>query len=189
MEKTDNKEEKLNLVLFPWINWAYTLINNKRLKGGNAFRHGFAVLGILIDYKYYTSVLLKCSLIHDIIEDNFENDHKKIEEMRNIDQDGHAVVNLLHEVSKRRDETKEDYLRRVRDTGSREAKILKVADRIDNVCDTNRDIWSAEKIRRYLDQTTEFVLPMALEVNRDMYKELSDLVKIKTEIINSGVYK
>jgi hypothetical protein len=179
------KTNELKLVLFPWISWAYSLIQKKRLIGGNGFRHGFSVLGILIDHKYKEGVLLKCSLIHDIVEDIFTETPEKIEEMRSIDEDGNAVVDLLLEVSKRKDETKIEYLKRLRDFGSTSAKIIKTADRIDNVCDTNRDIWSTEKIREYLQQTTDYVLPMALDVNKNMYDELVDLIKIKTAIINS----
>jgi hypothetical protein len=32
-------------------------------------------------------------------------------------------------------------------------------------------------VRRYLDETREYILPYAEHVNRDMFRELSDLVE------------
>ena len=42
-----------NLVLAPYMLKATALIGVSRKCGGNQFRHQFATLGILFDYKYY----------------------------------------------------------------------------------------------------------------------------------------
>ena len=55
-----------NLNIIPYILLSTALINVKRKVGGNQFRHGFATLGILLDYKYYNPILLKASILHDI---------------------------------------------------------------------------------------------------------------------------
>jgi hypothetical protein len=39
------------------------------------------------------------------------------------------------------------------------------------------------KICDYLDQTEEFVIPMARQVNKDMEKELTELVKARRRIL------
>jgi len=149
--------------------------------GGNQFRHCFSTLGILLDYKFFTdTVLLKASLLHDLLEDLPET---QVEEIRCIDSDGTNVVQLVLEVTKRKDETKEQYLQRLLEYGSRDALLLKCADRISNITDLHRDIQSEQKISDYLDQTEKYVIPMAKRVNNDMFIELTDLVAKRRGIL------
>ncbi len=170
-----------NLVLAPYILKATALIGVQRQVGGNQFRHCFSTLGILLDYKFYTnSVLLKASVLHDLLEDLPDT---QVDEIRQIDGDGPAVVDLVLEVTKRAGESKEEYLRRVLEEGSENALLLKCADRISNLTDLHRDIQSDQKISDYLDQTEQFVLPMARKVNGDMVIELTDLIKKRRQIL------
>ncbi|MCU0458566.1 MAG: hypothetical protein MUE37_05680 [Bacteroidales bacterium] len=170
-----------NLVLAPYILKATALISVQREVGGNQFRHSFSTLGILLDYKFYTnSVLLKASLLHDLLEDLPET---QVDEIRWIDSDGTDVVKLVLEVTRRKDETKEEYLRRLLEYGSENAMLLKCADRISNLTDLHRDIQSEQKISDYLDQTEKYVIPMASRVNADMLKELTDLVAKRRRIL------
>ncbi len=171
-----------NLVLAPYILKATALISVQRDVGGNQFRHCFSTLGILLDYKFFTdSILLKASLLHDLLEDLPET---QVDEIRWIDSDGAAVVQLVLEVTKRKDETKEQYLQRLLENGSRNAMLLKCADRISNLTDLHRDIHSEQKISDYLDQTEKYVIPMASRVNTDMFKELTDLVTKRRRILH-----
>jgi hypothetical protein len=80
------------------------------------------------------------------------------------------------EVTKQKDESKRQYLQRILKTGSRNAMLLKCADRISNLTDLHRDTHSDQTITDYLDQTEEFVIPMAMIVNPNMVIELTDLV-------------
>lgn len=170
-----------NLVLAPYILKATALISIQRAVGGNQFRHCFSTLGILLDYKFYTdTVLLKASLLHDLLEDLPET---QVDEIRCIDSDGANVVQLVLEVTKRKDETKEQYLQRLLEHGSRDALLLKCADRISNITDLHRDIQSEQKISDYLDQTEKYVIPMAKRVNNDMFIELTDLVAKRRGIL------
>lgn len=170
-----------NLVLAPYILKATALISVQRAVGGNQFRHCFSTLGILLDYKFYTnSVLLKASLLHDLLEDMPET---QVDEIRWIDGDGTEVVELVLEVTKRKDETKAEYLQRLLEKGSRNAMLLKCADRISNLTDLHRDIQSEQKISDYLDQTEKYVIPMARQVNPDMLIELTDLVAKRRRIL------
>jgi (p)ppGpp synthase/HD superfamily hydrolase len=171
-----------NLVLAPYIIKATALIQVQRKVGGNQFRHSFSTLGILLDYKFYDdSILLKASLLHDFLEDLPE---ARVDEIRWIDHDGPRVVDLVLEVTKQREETKLQYLHRILGTGSRNALILKCADRISNLTDLHRDTHTDQKISDYLDQTEKFVIPMARRVNDDMVLELTDLVAKRREILN-----
>lgn len=170
-----------NLELAPYILKAMALINVRRKVGGNQFRHSFATLGILLDYKYINdSALLKAALLHDFLEDLPDT---KVDEIRQIDFESHKVVELVLEVTRLERETKSEYLQRVLDFGSRDAKILKCADRISNLTDLHRDTHTEQKITRYLNETEKYVLPMAKQVNTHMFYELSDLIERRREIV------
>lgn len=180
-------EDKLrSLVLAPYLIKATALIGNARYVGGNQFRHAFATLGILLDYKYFSnSVLLKASVVHDLFEDIPSTDRSIL---RNLDSDGEMVTSLVLEMTKDENESKATYLKRILETGSYNAKVLKVADRISNLTDINRSIFSDNKIAQYLDETEEYVIPMAQQVNQDMVLELTDLIKKRRTMIKK-VYK
>ncbi len=170
-----NEIEKLrNLVLAPYIIKATALIGKQRGVGGNQFRHAFATLAILIDYKLFDDyVLLKAAVIHDLIEDDPETNEQ---ELRHIDDQANQVVDLVLEVTRTRGMNKVNYLKKILEHGSHNAKILKVADRISNLTDLHRDVYSRKKMSEYLDQSENYVLPMAIEVNKDMAIELKDLI-------------
>jgi GTP pyrophosphokinase len=174
-------ENLTNQVLAPYILKATALIGVSRLVGGNQFRHSFSTLGILLDYKYYDeTILLKASLLHDLLEDIPETE---VEDIRHTDHDGHEVVNLVLEVTRREEEKKHEYLERVLSSGSTNALRLKCADRISNLTDLHRDTHTKQKISDYLDQTEKYVLPMAHEVDANMAKELIDLVSKRRAIV------
>jgi len=177
-----NDEQNLKeLTLAPWILKATALISVGRKVGGNTFRHQIATLGILLDYKYYSnSVLLKASVIHDLIEDVEWTDEN---ELRKIDFEANKVVDLVLEVTRKCDELKSEYLKRILKQGSINAKTLKTADRISNLTDLNLDIYTQSKVSEYLDETETYVLPMAREVNSDMFIELTDLISIRRKLL------
>jgi len=178
----DDLDSLKKLVLAPYILRATALIGIERKVGGNQFRHCFSTLGILLDYKFFNDrILLKASLLHDFLEDLPE---AVVDDIRNIDEDGNDVVELVLEVTKRNDETKAEYLERVLKTGSRNALLLKCADRISNLTDLHRDTHTTQKISDYLDQTEKYVIPMAEKVNKDMVIELTDLVAKRRKILN-----
>ena len=170
-----------NLILAPYILKATALIKVGRRVGGNQFRHAFATLGILFDYKYFdNSILLKASLLHDFLEDLEES---TIEEIRWIDHESHQVVDLVLEVTRKKHETKQHYLNHLLRHGSHSALILKSADRISNLTDLNLDIFKRQKVSSYLDQTEQYVLPMAQQVNKNMEIELKDLIKKRRDLL------
>lgn len=182
-----NELESLkNITLAPYILKATALIGVSRKIGGNQFRHSFATLGILLDYHFVNDpVLLKAALLHDLFEELPETE---LDEIRYIDHDGPLVVDLVLEVTRRQDETKEGYLERVLNHGSRNALILKCADRISNLTDLHRDYHEPAKILAYLEQTVRYIIPMAEKVDHNMVIELTDLVARRREIISkSGI--
>ena len=178
-----NDIEKLkNLVLAPYIVKATALIGKERNVGGNQFRHGLATMAILLDYKMFGDyVLLKAAVIHDLLEDVPETSEY---ELRQIDDQSNQVVDLVLEVTKPKGMSKPDFLQRILKHGSKNAKILKVADRISNLTDLHRDQYTRKKMSTYLDQSELFILPMAREVNKNMAIELSDLIDKRRKLMN-----
>jgi GTP pyrophosphokinase len=178
-----NELENLkNLVLAPYILKSTALICVDRKVGGNQFRHSFSTLGILFDYKYFSdSILLKASLLHDFLEDF---PHLEPDEIRWLDHDSPQVVDLVLEVTRKPEETKAEYLERVLEKGSRNALILKCADRISNLTDLHRDTHTEQKISDYLKQTEKYVYEMAKKVDKNMLKELKDLVARRWRILD-----
>lgn len=164
----------ISLVIAPYVQKATALRGVRRYVGGNQFRHAMATFTILIDYHYVDSVLLKASVIHDLLEDVKGTSH---DEIRKLDHDGPAVLDLVLEVTRRTNESKDGFLERILREGSHNAKVLKCADRISNLTDLHPDVFDKEFIRNTLHNTKKYVIPMAQEVNSDMLYELKDLIR------------
>lgn len=168
----------------PYMQIATGLIGKARHAGGNMFRHQMDTLAILIDYGYIDSVLLKASIIHDTVEDIPGFDKNLI---INADKEGKEVLDLVLEVTRREDENKKQFLHRILDTGSQKAKILKCADRISNMISLGY-VTDPEFIERYCDETEFFLLPMAIQVDFNMYQELITLIITRRRYLEDGGY-
>jgi len=177
---TEQMQQLSGLRLAPYIQVATLLIGKSREGGGNMFRHQVDTMSILIDYKYIDSVLLKASLVHDLLEDIPDFNHNTL---LSIDVDSHAVYNLVQEVSRRHNETKPDFLMRIKEKGSRYAKILKVADRISNMISLGF-VNNLEFVERYINETEKYLIPIAAEVEQNMLIELNDLVASRRKYLN-----
>ncbi len=170
--------------LAPYMQLATALIGKSRHAGGNMFRHQLDTMAILIDYGYIDSVLLKASVIHDVIEDIPGFDHDLILQ---IEPEAKDVYELVLEVTKKEGQLKSDYLKGVMRNGSEKAKILKTADRISNMISLGF-VTSPEFIERYCDETEFYIFPIALESNYDMYQELIQLVMTRRRYLEDSGY-
>lgn len=182
-----DKEHMLQLNdirLAPYMQLATSLIGKARFAGGNMFRHQMDTMGILIDYGYIDSVLLKASCVHDVIEDIPGYDPALI---ANADSDGPEVLKLVQEVTKKPGQLKREFLRSILEDGSHKAKVLKCADRISNMISLGF-VTSAEFIERYCDETEYFIFPLALEVDYNMYQELINLVMSRRKYLEDSHY-
>lgn len=178
----DPTEKLKKLILAPYIIKATALIGKHRDVGGNQFRHAMATMAILLDYKLFDDyVLLKASVIHDLLEDVPETNES---ELRYIDDQANRVVDLVLEVTRPKGMSKVSFLKRILEKGSFNAKILKVADRISNLTDLHRDQYSRKKMTEYLDQSERYILPMAEQVNKNMAIELRDLIDQRRKQMN-----
>ncbi len=176
---TDPEKRLASITLAPYIFKAMALIGVRRKAGSNMFRHQVATMGILLDYKIIDPVLLKAAVIHDLFEDAVGMPGVTREEIVSLDSDGPAVYDLVMEVTIRKkdgvEEPKREYLTRIMQTGSSTAKILKLADRLSNLFALGF-VHDAAFVRRYLEETRTYILPFAEQINKDMYRELTDLL-------------
>jgi len=175
-----------NITLAPYIVKAMALIGVRRRSGSNMFRHQISTMGILLDYKVVDPVLLKAAVIHDLFEDASTMPGVTEEEIKQIDTDGPAVYELVMEVTIRYvggvREPKSEYLHRVLQKGSNNARILKLADRISNITALGF-VHDLAFVKRYLLETKDHILPYAEKINADMFRELSDLVKNREQMV------
>jgi (p)ppGpp synthase/HD superfamily hydrolase len=182
-----NLEQSLaNITLAPYIVKAMALIGVRRRSGSNMFRHQISTMGILLDYKFTDPVLLKAAVIHDLFEDAANMPGVTEEEIKKMDSDGPAVYELVMEVTIRFvdgvREPKSEYLQRILENGSERARILKLADRISNITALGF-VHDVAFVKKYLRETREHILPRAEEINPDMFRELSDLVDNREEMV------
>lgn len=184
--KMDDKNmlQLRDMCFAPYMQLATGLIGKARHAGGNMFRHQMDTLGILIDYGYIDSVLLKASVVHDTVEDIPGFDKELI---INADEEGQQVLDLVLEVTRRENENKKEFLKRILDTGSQKAKILKCADRISNMISLGY-VTDPEFIERYCDETEFFLLPMAIQIDFNMYQELINLIMTRRRYLEDGGY-
>jgi len=168
---TEQTDKLSGTRLAPYIQVATYLIGKSREGGGNMFRHQLDTMSILIDYKYIDPILLKASLVHDVLEDIPDFNHNIL---LSIDFDSHAVYELVQEVTRRHGETKPAFLTRIIESGSKKAKILKVADRISNMISLGF-VNNLEFVERYINETEKYLLPLAADVDQNMLIELRDL--------------
>ena len=165
--------------LAPYMQLATVLIGNLRRSGGNMFRHQIDTMAILLDYGYIDSVLLKASIIHDLIEDVPGFDRDRILE---IDDESADVFKLVLEVTRRPIETKAEFLARIRDFGSDKSRVLKSADRISNMISLGY-VTDIEFVRRYTDETESQVFSIATLADERMLDELKELVATRREYL------
>jgi GTP pyrophosphokinase len=168
-----------NMHLAPYIQLATSLIGKLRRSGGNMFRHQLDTMAILMDYGYIDSVLLKASVVHDLIEDlpDFDRDT-----LLSIDEESPDVYSLVLEVTRRPIENKIDFLARIRDFGTMRSKVLKSADRISNMISLGY-VTDIAFIKRYTDETEHHVFPIAKLADIRMLEELKKLVATRREYL------
>ena len=182
----DLEQSLKDLTLAPYITKAMALIGVRRRGGSNMFRHQLSTMAILLDYQILDPVLVKASVIHDLFEDAANMPGVTEEEIVRLDADGPDVYALVMEVTIRIvdgvRESKPDYLRRIMETGSARARILKLADRISNLTALGF-VHDAAFVRRYLAETRACILPHAERVNVNMFRELSDLLESRGQAV------
>lgn len=164
--------EANKLLLTDYFNFSLKLVDKKRKGTGNMYRHQVETFAILLEYGYTDTVLLKASLIHDIIEDIPSFNTNEIIEK---DQDGKKVADLVQEVSIKIEngvkELKSDFLLRIMERGTRNAKVLKLADRLSNVTSLYR-VYDMDFVKKYIIETQNYIIPFSKVIDERMGNEL-----------------
>ncbi len=114
--------------------------------------------------------LMIAALFHDLLEDT-ETTLKEVE-----DHFGKKVGEIVVELTKpkgtkgrKKDEWLEKFVK-----SSKDAKIIKLADRIDNLMDM-RGVWSEEKQNSYASQA-KIILKSCGDANKQLGKKLNDTI-------------
>jgi (p)ppGpp synthase/HD superfamily hydrolase len=181
-------EEMLRLkstYMAPYMQLATALIGKTREGGGNMFRHQLDTMATLIDYGYIDSILLKAAVVHDLIEDVPDFNRNLLLQ---VDFESPAVYELVMEVTRKPGETKPEFLTRLLEAGTRQAKVLKVADRISNMIDLGFVINTAF-IHRYTEETVHYIFPIAELVDKAMLSELQSLVESRRKYLSAIVHE
>jgi len=113
--------------------------------------------------------LMIAALLHDLVEDTpiTLNDIRK--------NFGEKVALIVKELTKPEKGDKEEWIRSF-ENASEEAKIIKMADRIDNLMDMDIDIWSTEKQKSYANQG-KIILEQCGKANAELALKLKDVIK------------
>jgi (p)ppGpp synthase/HD superfamily hydrolase len=190
MNVHDFEHALTRITLAPYILKATALIGVRRKAGSNMFRHQINTLAILMDYKLVDPILLKASVIHDLFEDGKNFPCVTEHDIVAIDHDGRDVYDLVMEITIREingeREPKPIYLTRIMQSGSARAKLLKLADRISNLVSLGF-VHNKTFVKRYLEETRQYILPYAHSINPNMYKELSDLIENREKRLQEQV--
>jgi (p)ppGpp synthase/HD superfamily hydrolase len=165
----------MKTIVWPYIELARHLIKIERKGFGNMFRHQLETFAILIEFGYDDPVLLKASLIHDLMEDGSQTGFTDFNHIIATDHDGQDVYDLVQEMTRRtngnEEEQKAIFLERIMQNGTRHAKLLKLADRLSNVnslFSTN----NKEFIKRYCRETRDHIMPYAYKIDKRVACEL-----------------
>lgn len=118
--------------------------------------------------------MLIASLLHDLIE----NANPKAtwvmtwKSMRVVF--GERVHNLVQTLTQECDEPAEQYFTRIVAAGA-DAQAIKLADRLDNVRELSP--WPPARQRDYIEETREFILPIADRINARLAREIRRICK------------
>ncbi|MHA1724663.1 MAG: HD domain-containing protein [Promethearchaeota archaeon] len=113
--------------------------------------------------------LMVVALLHDILEDT-DTTSEEIEE-----KFGPDILSLVMELTRPKKIEKEQWLKSFK-TCSREAKIIKLADRIDNLNDLKSNHWSKEWKYSYVKQG-EIILKTCCDADKKLALELKRLIQ------------
>jgi len=165
----------MKTIVWPYIELARHLIKIERKGFGNMFRHQVETFAILIEFGYDDPVLLKASLIHDLMEDGPQAGFTDFNSIIAMDHNGQDVFDLVQELTRRmtgdQEEPKAVFLERIMQTGTRHARLLKLADRLSNINSlfaTN----DKEFIKRYCRETRDHIMPYAEKIDKKIASEL-----------------
>lgn len=145
-----------------WIALAYA----KRLHSGQYRKdgvpyisHPLKVCSTLINYGIDDDIVLAAALLHDVVEDCSDQLPMHGEELvkHGLDPEVLELVNLLSKPSGLSQKELEVYFNAIRDNPK--ALLIKLSDRLHNSATIYT--FSLEKMRKYINETNDFIIPIA----------------------------
>jgi len=112
--------------------------------------------------------LMIAALFHDLIEDTsltYEDIKAEFNE---------EIARLVLELSHPEGMDKEDWLKSLKNV-SKKARIIKMADRIDNLLDMGNDVWSKKKQKSYTEQS-KLILESCGDANPELARKLQEII-------------
>ena len=122
----------------------------------------------------YESLLIS-ALLHDLVEDT----NTTIKEISNLF--GTKIASTVNELTLPKKRDKAEWLKMFKNA-SKEAKIIKMADRIDNLLDMNIEFWPIEKQKDYANQG-KIILENCGHAHVKLANELKDLIEKKISLL------
>lgn len=168
------------------INWAYWIAKNahslqKRDQGERYFEHCKRVALRISQFINSTATEVILALLHDCIEDTFIPESM----LRHLFYD--FIADALNTLSKfsvvydkktwiildKQKKTSEEYFKAIAIAPLYVVRV-KCVDRLDNIGDMTG--WNIDRIRKYIYETEEFVLPLASIISSVLFSKISEEV-------------
>ena len=195
-----NKEEEQKYIKSYMFIKGYALAKNlqqtlialayaRRLHDGQYRKDGFPyivhplkVCSTLINYGVDDDVVLAASLLHDVVEDCSERlplQGRELVVEHGLHQEVLDIVQLLTKPSGLNQQELGEYFLKIR--GNPKALLIKLSDRLHNSGTLYTFSW--DKMRKYVQETTDFVIPMA-SYAKLYYPEYTNVFSA----LKSGIY-
>lgn len=145
--------------------------------------HPLKVCSTLINYGIDDDVVLAASLLHDVVEDCIDKmplQGKELVTEHGLNPEVLSIVNLLSKRHGLSQEELEIYFKRIRDNPK--ALLIKLSDRLHN--SGTLYAFSLSKMRKYVDETNNFILPIA-SYGKLYYPQYANALGILKTNINS----
>ena len=158
------------------LTFAFTKYGSLKRKGNDLpyIIHPIRIISILraVGFSEFEhDDLMIAALFHDLCEDT----NTKLEEIDMLF--GERVSSIVNELTKPEDvkgHKKDQWLENFKNR-SRESKIIKIADRIDNLMEMVND-WTLEKQKQYANQA-KIILESCKDSNQELVNKLEEVIK------------
>jgi len=137
--------------------------------------HPINVMNRLISHNITDVDILVAALLHDTLEDT-DTTYDEIADIFNDD-----IAELVHELTNDPNITKADKLQYQLTkipTISCEAQLIKIADKIDNVLDFLLNCNDSERIKNYINNTTE-LMEKIKDTHHGLYLEYKNIINLE----------
>lgn len=169
------------------IQTAYWLAKNAhrpqapRDNGDRYFEHPRQVAVILIERGYKDKNLVSTALLHDIMEDTNTPPQVIVDLFPNIIWERLYILSkyvlffdpITGQIHDRIKKPAEKYFEAIA-AADAETQLVKVADRLHNVL--SMQSWTEERRQRYVQETKEYLLPLAEKVDSWFFRKISEAI-------------